>query len=440
MKNYQHKLVVLLFASVFATFAVADKPAVYPDQKFNRVGEGFYYPQLVADFYKTNGDQLYWMTTDETGMKRRSLLCQLIDSAARTQLIGAAYYLQELRSAHVPTVGDSIYARQMDKLFTDAAIALCKDVFEGYKTGPWVGYDQLTIDFSPALDKQLVEQLYKAIVSGSLSQFIFSLEPVHKEYKALQTALRIHQVKNNRDTVKLLVRSMNLYRWIHHFGFEKFIIINLPEARLRYVEHDKVVLDMKTVVGKPSTPTPRFATVCDQAILYPYWYVPPSIIFNEYLPKIKSNPAWLDAHNMQIIDGKGRVMDHMNMNWSAFHRGNFPYSMRQSTGCDNALGVIKFNIITPYGVYLHDTNNKTAFLSGYRFYSHGCIRLEQPMELGNRILPQQLDTNYLQSCFRDQQPHFLKLKSPLPVFSVYMQAMPDAREVIHYFKDVYKLN
>lgn len=118
---------------------------------------------------------------------------------------------------------------------------------------------------------------------------------------------------------------------------------------------------MKTVLGKPSTPSPRFAAWCDQAILYPYWYVPRSITFNGYLPIIRQNPSWLDAKNMQVVDGKGKEVDHHRLNWSSFHAGYFPYTIRQSTGCDNALGVIKFNISTPYGVYLHDTNNKTAF-------------------------------------------------------------------------------
>ena len=246
--------------------------------------------------------------------------------------------------------------------------------------------------------------------------------------------------RGHKDTVAMLQLSMAYYRWIHHFNFKKFIVVNLPEARLRYYENDSLLLNMKTVVGKISTPTPRFATIVDQVILYPYWYVPRSITFNEYLPKIKRNPSWIDANNMQVIDGSGKVMNHLKMNWNSYHTGYFPYIIRQSTGCDNALGVIKFNIITPYGVYLHDTNNKSVFLSGLRYYSHGCIRLEEPFELGDKLLPGKIDSAYLQSCFKQKIPEFIKLEQPVPVFSVYMPAIADAEGKIRYYKDVYKLS
>jgi murein L,D-transpeptidase YcbB/YkuD len=142
---------------------------------------------------------------------------------------------------------------------------------------------------------------------------------------------------------------------------------------------------------------------------------------------------------MQIVDGSGKVVDHYKLNWTVFHSGYFPYTIRQSTGCDNALGVLKFHIVTPYGVYMHDTNNKTAFLSGLRFYSHGCIRLEEPLELGNKLLTQKLDTAYLQSCYKDQKPKPILLEKPVPVFSVYMQAVADTKGKIRYFKDIYRL-
>ncbi len=142
---------------------------------------------------------------------------------------------------------------------------------------------------------------------------------------------------------------------------------------------------------------------------------------------------------MQVIDGSGKVIDHHRLNWSSFHTGYFPYTIRQSTGCDNALGVIKFNINTPYGVYLHDTNNKTAFLSASRYFSHGCIRLEEPIDLGNRVLSNKLDTAFLQSCFREQRPIYKPLSAPVPVFVVYMPVMTDAKGKIIYYKDVYRL-
>jgi len=396
--------------------------------------EKLFYPELVNKFYQLNEGRLFW-TTDSL----RQQLVQGIDTAFYGGLVREKYHEGELSVERRVPETDSIGLLASDRLFTDAAIALSKDIYQGYRTKTWVGYDQLSPNNADTDNDFLLQGLMRIQNSDQFKLFLTSLEPSHTAYTMLKQELRKQTEKHARDTIAFLVTSMNFYRWIHHFHFEQVIVINLPAARLQYYENDSVVLQMKTVVGKPSTPSPRFATVCDQAILYPYWYVPRSITFNEYLPKIKNDPSWLDGNNMQVIDGSGKIMDHHKMNWAAYHTGYFPYIIRQSTGCDNALGVIKFNIITPYGVYLHDTNNKTAFLSGQRFYSHGCIRLEDPFELGNRLLAGKLDTNFLRSCFKEQKPVPVVLGEPVPVFSVYMPAMVDAGGKIRYYKDIYKL-
>jgi L,D-transpeptidase YcbB len=401
--------------------------------------EKLLYPALVSKFYILNNNNLFWMLPGKQYELLRQQLINSTDTAFYLGLTREKYHSVELKSLPSSKMTDSLTLLKADQFYTDAAIALLKDVYHGYKMQPWVGYDQLSGKYADTDNEYLLHALLNQQTSDQFKLLIDLLEPQHKEYAALKQELRKQKEKKAEDTVTFLKTSMNYYRWIHHFSFDRFIVINLPAARLQYYEKDSVVINMKTVVGKPSTPTPRFATVCDQIILYPYWYVPRSITFNEYLPKIKNNPGWLDAHNMQVIDGSGKILNHHKLNWSSFHSGYFPYIIRQSTGCDNALGVIKFNIVTPYGVYLHDTNNKTAFLSGLRYYSHGCMRLEEPLELGNRLLAGKLDTTFLQSCFKEQKPVPVLLEKPVPVFVVYMLAETDAKEKVRYYKDVYKL-
>lgn len=397
------------------------------------------YPALVNTFYQRNGGSTAWFSKETDKGPLREQLLRIIDTAYHFGMIPRKYHYSELRSASVAGIADSAALLMADRLFTDAAIALFKDIYQGYKMAPWVGYDELSEKAAAADNEYVVGCLLKIHTPEQLQQYVASFEPSHPDYIQLKNELRKKKERKDTDSTAKLILSLNYYRWIHHFGFEQFIIVNLPAARLQYFEKDKLVLEMKTVVGKASTPTPRFATVCNELILYPYWYVPRSITFNEYLPLIKKNPSWLDAHNMQVIDGSGKVMNHHALNWSSFHSGYFPYIIRQSTGCDNALGILKFHIVTPYGVYLHDTNNKTAFLSGSRFYSHGCIRLEDPLVLGNRLLSGKLDTTFLQSCFKEQKPITVPLKRSVPVFAVYMPAMADAKGRVIYYKDVYKL-
>jgi len=147
----------------------------------------------------------------------------------------------------------------------------------------------------------------------------------------------------------------------------------------------------------------------------------------------------VDIMNMQVVDAKGKIIDHEKINWSLYSRNNFPYLIRQSTGCDNALGVVKFNLTSPYDVYMHDANLRTAFLSDKRYLSHGCIRLEKPVELGNKLLDNKLDTQFLALCLKGQKPIMLNIKTPVPVLVVYMPATIDEshQPIIH--KDVYRL-
>jgi len=133
--------------------------------------------------------------------------------------------------------------------------------------------------------------------------------------------------------------------------------VNIASATLRYYEHGKLKLLTKVVVGKPSTRTPRFAAYCNEIILYPYWNVPTKIVLNELLPKFKSDSSYIDELNMQLINAGGQVVDHYKLNWNRYSSRYFPFRVRQGTGCDNSLGVIKFNLASPLGVYLHDTNN-----------------------------------------------------------------------------------
>jgi murein L,D-transpeptidase YcbB/YkuD len=275
--------------------------------------------------------------------------------------------------------------------------------------------------------------------SSDLDSVIRSLEPPDNYYHVLKSELAIQIALNNDDKIRQLNTSMNLHRWIQHFKLDKYIVINAGSATLRYYEHNTECLFSKVIVGKPSTRTPRFAAYCNEAIFYPYWNVPRSIAVKELLPHFKRSLAAIDEMNMEVIDKSGKVINPRSINWAQYNRSNFPYSFRQQTGCDNSLGVIKFNLSDPFDVYLHDTNAKKLFESKYRYYSHGCIRIEKAIELGNMLLSNKIDDNYLISCLKDQKPVPVQLDKPVPVFVIYATAEVDDQGAVQYNKDVYHL-
>jgi len=139
------------------------------------------------------------------------------------------------------------------------------------------------------------------------------------------------------------------------------------------------------------------------------------------------------------LDTKGNILNPYSIVWSKYSGKTFPYRLRQSTGCDNSLGIIKFDLTSPFDVYLHDTNVKGLFSSDKRYRSHGCMRVEKAIELGNLLLNNKLDTAFLQACIKGEKPITLQLKNAVPVFVVYLTADIDHNGSVTYYDDVYHL-
>jgi murein L,D-transpeptidase YcbB/YkuD len=327
--------------------------------------------------------------------------------------------------------------QMIDKPWTDIAFSFLKGLRSGYGIAELVSYDGISTMSETKEDRQLTESLAEIHTEKDLKALAASYIPQDATYDTLRAALV--GISCNTSRGRQLAAALNLYRWIHHFHWSRCIIVNIANAELAYFEDDTVRLRMKIVAGEPSKRTPRLAAWCDQLTLYPYWNIPRKIAVNEFLPLFKVSPRLAEAMNIQIFDGKGKIMDPSKINWSKWNKVSFPYSMRQSTGCDNALGVVKFNITSPYDVYMHDTNLKVAFLRGYRWLSHGCIRLEKPVELGNILLNHRLDTTLLQSCLREQQPQTIRLEEPVPVFVIYQTAVIGKNGKLSLVKDIYHL-
>jgi murein L,D-transpeptidase YcbB/YkuD len=244
------------------------------------------------------------------------------------------------------------------------------------------------------------------------------------------------------DRLQQLRVSLNYYRWLHCLvARDPVIVVNIPAAYLKVYQADEVILGMRIIAGKPSTPTPTLLSKVDEVILYPYWHVPHSIATKELLPLIKRNPGFIDAGNYQVLDKSGNIMDPYAINWRAFSTRYFPYLLRQSTGCDNALGLLKFNFYSPFAVYLHDTPMKSLFMLKKRHLSHGCMRLEEPTKLGHMILKNNhlaIDSLEQNGCLRNQAPIVVHADVHMPVLVWYNPAGIDADGKLVYYEDVYQ--
>lgn len=263
------------------------------------------------------------------------------------------------------------------------------------------------------------------------------LEPQHSTFARLKTLY-------NSDAAESLCEYANFWRWLQRFPKQQFIVINIPSAELTLYEQDEPVLKMKVIVGTKSNQTPVIATYADAVTIYPYWTPTRNITTNELLPKIKEDLTFLDRNNFEVLDKNRQIVDPHTLDWSTFSKSNFPYTLRQGTGCDNSLGLLKINIKNPYSVYLHDTPH-TEYSQGLfnrekRFFSHGCIRLEKPLELVNALKPtKKIDTELMNTCLQNQTPQVVQLQTQVPVFITYFTEIINESGEIESFPDYYKL-
>jgi len=236
--------------------------------------------------------------------------------------------------------------------------------------------------------------------------------------------------------------ALNYYRWLSCLTQnQSVIVVNIPAANLKVYKKGEVIMEMKMVVGKPATPTYPLMSVINEVIVYPYWYVPSSIATKELLPAIKRNTSYLENNNYQVLDKNGKIVDPYSINWRALSRSNFPYIIRQGTGCDNALGLLKLNFYNPFGAYLHDTPDKKLFSMQKRFFSHGCMRMEKPVELAHLILPNNkiaIDTITEKGCLKSQAPVIIPAEIKMPVVVWYNPIGVNSDGLVIFYEDIYK--
>lgn len=220
------------------------------------------------------------------------------------------------------------------------------------------------------------------------------------------------------------------------------IVVNVPEFRLRAYEirdgKAEVKTAMNVIVGNAQkTRTPLFEAEMRFVEFSPYWNVPPSIARGETLPKLRRDPAYFDQQGFEFVGSDGRVAGGFSeANLDAVQRGQM--RIRQRPGARNALGDIKFVFPNPDNIYLHHTPTPQLFKRDRRDFSHGCIRVEEPVELAKFVLadePEWNEERIVQAMTKGRSAT-LRLREPFPVIIAYSTAaVRDGR--VHFFPDIY---
>ncbi|ACL69400.1 L,D-transpeptidase family protein [Halothermothrix orenii] len=307
--------------------------------------------------------------------------------------------------------------------------------------------------------KRIIELRRRLYLSGDLSEeqlntgtyFDRELE------KAVRKFQRRHGLKDSgivddktiealnipvKEKINKIIINMERLRWLPRDNPDLCVMVNIPEYKLKVIREDKVILESKVIVGSRENQTPSFNDSIEYIVLNPYWYIPDNITRYELLPQIKKDPDYLDKHNIQILsgfEGEVKIIPEDQINWDEVTPENFSYKLRQKPGPGNSLGSIKFLFPNDFNVYLHDTPSRGLFEYRERALSHGCIRVERPLELAKVLISQSnWSYNEVISIINSGNREVIELKNPVPIYLIYLTVWVDDDGVIHYREDIYQ--
>ena len=282
---------------------------------------------------------------------------------------------------------------------------------------------------SPVLDADVVEGLKHFQLRHGLDtdgavgkRTLYSLN--------VSAANRVRQIELAMERARQTPRSLASTR----------VEVNIASQDLTLFQNNAPDLTMRVVVGDVKHQTPAMVTRVATLTVNPSWTVPASIARKEILPKLKRDPNYLANNNIRLLDPQpgdtpDQEMDGAAIDWKQMG-STFPFVLRQRPGPDNALGQLKFNLQDQDAIYMHDTPQKTFFKRSYRALSHGCIRLEHPMDLADRLLSPHWQGK-LPELLADTKTTTVGLAHSIPVYIYYRTAWAETDGTIAFREDIY---
>jgi len=385
---------------------------------------------MVKNFYANNDDNLFWFSSNHN-IKRANEWLDILDSTNNFGLVSDKVQIEQARMALENNRINNELKEATDQQITGLVLNFIKELQEGHVH---FDFDEVRIP----RDSVYANQLLNSKRSESVSEMIDRLDCKDADYLVYKKFLKDSLTSD--DTLKSgkIQLAMNYRRYLSLNDHSDYIIANIPETEVRYYRNKQLALEMKSVVGKKKSPTPTIASYITDIVTFPFWNVPFSIASKELLPKVQKDESYLERNNFEVVDAKGNVVDDSDLNWQDYTEKSFPYFFRESTGPNNSLGVLKFNLQNPFSIYLHDTNSKGAFAKDYRFLSHGCVRLEKPIELAGLLAGDKIDVEAIKSGKKDTESKIIMLAQKIPVFIIYMP-VTIVGDKVTFLADVYNL-
>lgn len=238
--------------------------------------------------------------------------------------------------------------------------------------------------------------------------------------------------------LRTLLANMEQWRWMPDDLGAFYVWVNIPEYTLRVMRGHETVHTERVVVGRTTTQTPVFSDEMEHVIFHPFWGVPDSIKKNELLPSLARGNTDILARNNLRLQFRGREIDPRTVDWSRADLRQF--HVYQPPGRDNVLGVVKFRFPNHHAVYMHDTPARNLFDAQVRTFSHGCMRVRDPLKLAAVVLgrdrgwtQQQVDAVVR----KGPKNNWVNLNQKVPVHITYFTAWVGDDGSLDTYADIY---
>ena len=244
--------------------------------------------------------------------------------------------------------------------------------------------------------------------------------------------------------IRKIILNMERWRWLPHHLAGRRLFVNIAGFRLTGARDERVEITMPVIVGKKYHETPVFTGSLRYLVINPYWNIPDSIAEKEIIPAMQRDPGYLRKHHIRIFKGwaeNAPEIDPRDIDWQTIGKGIRRYRLRQDPGQDNALGRIKFILPNHNNIYLHDTPSRGLFKRTSRDFSHGCIRVSQPLDLAGYVLQEnrkRIGKKEIKKLIASGKNTTVLLDTPMPVHILYRTVRVDRTSgEIYFYSDIY---
>ncbi len=284
----------------------------------------------------------------------------------------------------------------------------------------------------------------RAVLDEALEHAVISFQGRHGlNADGIAGPLTIEALNVPAETrVRQIELNLERMRWTSRNLGHRYIIVNIAGYELDVIENGNTIMSMDVIVGKPYWHTPVLSETMNYIVLNPSWNIPDSIAVEEILPGIQEDPDYLNKRNIKIMSSWSPDATEVNprtVRWFDITEDDFNYKLIQEPGSSNPLGNIKFIFPNKYNVYLHDTSGKGLFSRNVRSFSHGCIRIERPLDLAEYLLsdnPAWSRKKILKS-IKTRKTQFVHLSKPMRIHLLYLTAWVDEQGILQFRDDIY---